>query len=614
MIYSWNPKSKKLYIPEARVTIPGIESFEKAKTFVNADGFNPLDWTYIVKSKSGKAYNFAVLTDALNAAQQKSTSRVSYTVFQNDKAIAGFMNKKPLTDWVTVFEKKADDSYRTRPSKKEWYYNIPRGRYSEDKWHIGSTIDVAEGKVRLCRTYMYYTKCKNGHMTTRFTKTSKVFHKDGAVYYYREGKIEHVQAKDISLYLDDDELEVFRAELCKLRPELKQILMTVPYWNLIGAFSRPTAYYCFDTFHKKAWERKGGSVYFGYYPREIVDESKMVDTLAKRMRVPVTKSLRKLYNENPHNMDIVYFLKNIGFKDVNSYQKLTGFGVHFCLNNPEKFAPFFKEFIRIRGENNVVRMTSDTDFELIKDVAQSYMTVDEDAAAIILKDIHNFEEIHETFNVSCPSRERCDQKIHYSSNEKKRFNFECKDGVKFELADGSKDLATIGYHMGICVGGYAPAALKKRTTIVKMMKEDKYIACIEVKGRHVVQLKAKFNNPVRREHKHNIDEWLKHAKLEANCNDYRSIGYEWHSEYNYAHIRPDDFEPAQHQPVLKIVKCKHIHFRHNNKWFFKSQVAGLRMDRIYEMAVDPDAERRAEEQFHNETAGFTAIETDELPF
>jgi len=616
MIYSWNPKSKKLYIPEAQVTVPSIESFDAAKAFVNADGFDPMNWKYIIKSKNGKIYNFAVLSDALSAAQEKSTTRVSYSVYENGKAIAGFLNKKRLTDWVTVFKKEADESsYRARPSKKEWYYSIPRETYCEDKWLLSTTIDTAPGKVRICKTYMWYVKCKNGHLSTKFTKASKVFHQNGAVYYYSEGKMQHMQAKDISLYLDEDELTALRTELTKLRPELRQILMTTPYYNLIGVFSRPTAYYCFDTFHKKAWERKNGRLYYGYYPKEVVDESKMIDVLAKRMRVPMTKGLRKLYNENPHNMDVVKFLKESGFKDTNSYQKLTGMGVHFCLHNPAKFSPFFKRMIQLRGENNVARMASDTDFDLLKDVVQSYMTVDEDAADFIMKNARNFEEIHDTFNTSCPTKERyVDQKIRYTDKEKKRYNYICKDGIRFELADGSKELAIIGAQMGICVGGYADGALKKYTTIVKMMDGDKYAACIEVKKSSVVQIKAKFNNPVKGEYKHNIDEWLEHGKIECKCYDYSNIGRTWYSDHNYAHIRPADFEPAGHRGVLQIEKRKHVHFKHNNSWFFKSQLEYDRMERIYEMAIDPEEERRAEEQFHNETVEFQAIDPDELPF
>jgi hypothetical protein len=610
-IWWYNPNKMTLIVPDAQVTIPCVKSLDSAKTMM--ESVNLKDWTYVVKSKGSKPYNFAVLEDAVAAAQKKSSHKTIYTVFQNGHAIASYMGEKELTRWTTIWERKNE----LRCTQNEFYYGTPRGRFCKDEQHFSEAIEVAEDKVRYTNVYIEYTKCKNGHLRTTFKRTSKVFHKDGSVYYYKKGRIEHESAASMSLYLPEEGLNVLRSELTKLRPELRQILENIPYYNLIGAFSRPTAYYAFDTFHKKCHERNNGKLYYGYYPKEIVDESKMVDTLCKRMRIPCTKTLRKLYNENPHNMDVVHWLKGVGFKDINSYQKLAGVGVHFCLHNPDKFKDFFKKFIELRTENNVVRMVEDTDFDLIKDVAQSYTTIDEDAAEFVLKKAKNFEEIHETFNRSCPTKSAMEEvMIHYTDKEQKRYNLSFDNDIRFELAYSNKDLAIIGAEMGICVGGYADSALAKHTTIVKLMKGDKYIACIEVRSNHMVQLKARFNNPVERQYKKYVDEWLDHAKLEASCYDYRSIGQPWHSTHNYAHIRPTDYCPAEHRPVLQVVKAKHVHFKHNNNWFFKSQLADERMNRIM---YDPEEEaelRRYDEARPEDfpMAGFQAIDTDELPF
>lgn len=611
MIWQFNPKRNELFVPETVTVIPKVSTLEDARSLMST--FNPVDWTYVVKSKTSKVYNFSMLEDAVDLAKKKSAHGTIYTVYSKGKPVASYIGDKELTKWKTVWETKSE----RRRTKNDFYYSTPRGRFAREQWHFSEAIEVADEKVRYTNVYITYVKAKNGHLRTVFTRTSKVFHKNGSVYYYREGKIEHESADSMSIYLCEEALAILRNELIKLRPELKQVLQTVPYWNLIGAFSRPTAYFAFDTFHKKCHERNNGKLYYGYYPKEIVDESKMIDTLCKRMRIPCTKTLRKLYNENPHNMDVVHWLKGVGFKDVNSYQKLVGVGVHFCLHNPDKFKDFFKKFIELRTENNVVRMVEDTDFDLIKDVAQSYTTIDEDAAEFVLKKAKNFEEIHETFNRSCPTKSAMEEvMIHYTDKEQKRYNLSFDNDIRFELAYSNKDLAIVGAEMGICVGGYADSALAKHTTIVKLMKGDKHIACIEVRSNHMVQLKARFNNPVERQYKKYVDEWLDHAKLEPSCYDYRAIGQPWHSTHNYAHIRPTDYRPAEHHPILQIVKAKHVHFKHNNSWFFKSQLADERMNRIM---YDPEEEaelRRYDEARPEDLpeAGFTAIDPDELPF
>ena len=603
MIWWFNPMKKELFIPESVTLIPKVASLEDARSLMST--FNPVEWTYIVKSKASKVYNFSALEDAVDTAKKKSARGTIYSVFTKGKAIASFINGKELTRWTTVWESK--NKYRTSANK--FYYSVPKGKFRQEQCSFSVAIETAKDKVRYTNVFIKYIKAKNGHLRIAFSRASKVFHKDGSVYYYREGKIVHEKASNMSIYQDDKVMTILRKELIKLRPELRQILEVVPYYNLIGVFSRPTAYFAFDTFHKKCHERNNGKLYYGYYPKEIVDESKMVDTLCKRMRIPCTKSLRRLYNENPHNMDVVHWLKGVGFKDVNSYQKLVGVGVHFCLHNPDKFKDFFKKFIELRTENNVVRMVEDTDFDLIKDVAQSYTTIDEDAAEFVLKKAKNFEEIHETFNRSCPTKSAMQETmIHYTEKEQKRFNLTCDNDIRFELAYSNKDLAIIGAEMGICVGGYANSALAKHTTIVKMMNGNKHVACIEVRNNNMIQLKAKFNNPVERQYKKYVDQWLDHTKLEASCHDYRVIGQPWHSTHNFAHIRPIDYRPAEHHPVLQVVKSKHVSVKHNNNWFFKDIHDYDLLERIMN---DPQecAERRRCDNIE-----FTVIDPDELPF
>ena len=563
MIFTWNPRTNKVFVPEKSVTIPNVTSYGKAKELVLSDGFVPENWKYIVKSKTGKPHNFASKDDALRFAEQKSTKRIICTVYENGVAIAAFVNKKQLQEWTTVFVNEDKPVYEIdRPSKKE-FYNDPFNKNGD--WFYKETIEKANDKVRFREIRIHYNMMATGYLVTRFVTKSVTFHKDGSVYCFDKNKIVHKPASEIWLSNNKSVLEILREELAILRPELKTLLRVVEGDNIAGVFSRPTAYFSFDTYHRKAqWKKR--NLYYGYFPKEIVDE-------AKRMRVPVTKSLRKLYNANLCNMNVVHFLKSIGFKDPNSYNKLTGVGVRFSMSNPNRLSDFYKRFIELRGENAVAKMLSDTDFNLINDVARTYHLVDKEIADLIMKESRNIEEIHVAFNSSV-REDTCliDEKISYTKAEKERYNYTCKDGVRFELADSSKELAIIGYRMGICVGGYADFALRKITTIVKMINNNNYVGCIEVRNNAVVQIKAKFNNPLEAKYKDDVDEWLAHCNVECGCHDYSIIGKPWTCNTNFAFINPGAFERRDDNRTLRIEKYDHVSRKHNNDWFNSSQV------------------------------------------
>ena len=162
-----------------------------------------------------------------------------------------------------------------------------------------------------------------------------------------------------------------------------------------------------------------------------------------------------------------------------------------------------------------------------------------------------------------------------------------------------------------------------------MMQDDKYIACIEYKRGNIQQIKAKFNNPLQREYKKDIDAWLAHGNIECKCHDYNRIGDAWVSSYNYAHVNPRDFVPVHHDPVLRVVKCKHIRCKHDNRWFMKNDFIVDRIEAEPDYIDDPfmnvvienrrqnneGLELRAEDLIPAAPEpAFEAIETDELPF
>lgn len=561
------------------------------------------DMKYVVKSRTGKLYLFKTEDEAIKCAEEKSTKTVPYTVYTEGKPVCTYINKKQCTYWDTI----AAETFGTFPKKTEMLELYKDEEYRKiDLGDFRHTVDVVENKVRYCVYGAKYIKYKKSITTKFYCSMSVVFHKDGSIYKTENGRIVHRTASLISIPYRGL-LDVLQKELTKLRPDIRQLIEDANIHNICGVFSRPTAFYKFNTYKMQA-SRRTETLYFGYYPKEIVDESKIIDTLAKRIRVPVTKTLRKKYNENILNMSIVKCLREMGFKDVNSYQKLVHVGRYFRTCNPENYKPFFRKLIAMRGENHAAKIIDDTNLRLIHDTFLVYPMVDESIAEYIIKNANSIEEMHDTFNRNTSSSVRKNKEIPYSKKEKERLNYVSKNGIQFITAKDSEDLAIVGASMGICVGGYADSAAEKRTTIIKMMKGDKYEACIEVIGWKLRQLKAKYNNPVSAEFKEDINEWLKHAKIDASeCLDYDRIGDAQTNTMNYAHIRPEDYHPRTTR-TLQIIKTEHLTYKYSKDWLRKET---SRLFGPYDNDNDSDIES-PKLLYHD--AGFAAVDTDDLPF
>jgi hypothetical protein len=93
----------------------------------------------------------------------------------------------------------------------------------------------------------------------------------------------------------------------------------------------------------------------------------------------------------------------------------------------------------------------------------------------------------------------------------------------FELPKDTDSLYEIGKALRICVGSYGADAFHKRCIIVTMNKDDKYVACIELRkkknGLQMYQLKGKFNHTVTEVGP--VTEWALANNINLDCYDYQ---------------------------------------------------------------------------------------------
>lgn len=97
-------------------------------------------------------------------------------------------------------------------------------------------------------------------------------------------------------------------------------------------------------------------------------------------------------------------------------------------------------------------------------------------------------------------------------------------GFDFKLPVDTDTLYDIGTKLNICVGSYGRRAVRKDCTIVTMSKEDKYIACIELRqiGNQLkmYQLKSRFNHTVKEIEP--VTEWATNNDILVDCYDYQN--------------------------------------------------------------------------------------------
>lgn len=92
---------------------------------------------------------------------------------------------------------------------------------------------------------------------------------------------------------------------------------------------------------------------------------------------------------------------------------------------------------------------------------------------------------------------------------------------EFKLAKDTHELTFIGNSMSICVGGYGDRAYRKMLNIIYLMRDNKYIACIELRGNKVEQTKCKYNSLPEGDVRKIILKWIEDNKLVINTRDIR---------------------------------------------------------------------------------------------
>ena len=213
----------------------------------------------------------------------------------------------------------------------------------------------------------------------------------------------------------------------------------------------------------------------------------------------------------------------IGIKFDATIQRTIGEIVaRHCVEPEQKTANFMKWALKGRSAastHQFVTSVLTSDSFLLSDSVRMYEGIPK---THLPNNNGNIKELHDALVVVDRKLRFANKEIELTETEK---SLEMdKSGYSFKLAKDTDTLYDIGKAMGICVGSYGHDAVAKRCTIMTMSKDDRYVACIELrvnkKAVQMVQLKSRFNHTVKEIAP--IVEWVAATGINAECNDYHN--------------------------------------------------------------------------------------------
>lgn len=651
MIWQYNPKRRQVYVPDAKLIIPCVKSLKMAKSIIT-DDFDTAQWQCIVVSKSGsQMHNHPNRAAAEADAMMRCTKTATFVVYENGKPVAAFVNKKQLPDYKRVvffnwYKESGMPKEKASPCYRDPYEGVvfdPEHPFkatvvSKEPWEI--SIDKTDDRVRVRKRYVYRLLTKEGKHVAKYVDHSITIHKNGRTFVCKRGRIcRNNHDFEVPIEIGKKLIEI----LDEWKPGIKAFMPQTFKWSsyinaasIADEYCKPNFNHITDSYQGKLEERRLYVQRWGirkYFPKEVTDESQLIPMVAKKAGVPMGKQFKKMYLNDVANIQLVKNVVDCGFKNPDNIINLAHLA--WCIQKDydrKQTKRFVKYLVEEKSESWLTRALIKEGACPVRDSARMASEVDKETLAFVVKESTNLNQIHETLVrlTTRRSHRQVNRMIPYTDEERDTLP-RTYGNITFSLPEDTRTLATIGYHMGICVGGYGNEAISKRCTIVQMKMGEKYIACIELHGNRVIQLKGKYNNPVEAIYKSVIDKWLDEADLKVDTYDYRAIGQPARSHRNYAYLNPADFEEHDDNK-LEIVQVGPAEFDDDdNNLCWVGEKTPRATKRRYPVFIEPEYEDEVEQEVRlaaavraireedlndgqGEPAGFTAVETDELPF
>jgi len=187
----------------------------------------------------------------------------------------------------------------------------------------------------------------------------------------------------------------------------------------------------------------------------------------------------------------------------------------------ENLLQFLRNMLPIYGEAGVVQLVEKAKETELRDCIRLYQQLNEDNRQAIKTERVKLRDLHDWMARKHRLQTHVNLKFNVPGYIVKRLSMQ-RDRLKFFLPKESIELLEAGAELHNCVASYGQA-MKDNSKWIVLVADDKgkLAACLEVRGRTLVQAKIDRNQPVAKDPKLNVEviAWAKEAKLEIKTND-----------------------------------------------------------------------------------------------
>lgn len=334
---------------------------------------------------------------------------------------------------------------------------------------------------------------------------------------------------------------------------------------------------------------------------KIINNKNLTNLFEKKLKNKYGKDLskleiKKIFREKLAYENIIKDMKDLSsikeiIKDTNNVLKILNciencFGLYLS-NMAEIFTSnFVKDAIKLYKETVVVNriiksLNEKHSYSLIdeyndnligthelRDLCKMYDKLKMFIPEMIIPKKFNLTQLHDDYSKDYNRIINIPLVFKYSG-EVLNLNDDIKN-LKFILATNSKELIKIGNAMSICVGSYADMVQYEKCIIVYVMKNNEYIACIEINPhtKTIVQIKGMRNNLVEDEYFDIIAEWANKNKL---CNSNYDTKKE--KEHLFTTTKENTFKDFELKATLEYTEEEIVKEIKNEKEIIDVQVA-----------------------------------------
>ncbi|GAB4272086.1 PcfJ domain-containing protein [Thermincola ferriacetica] len=267
----------------------------------------------------------------------------------------------------------------------------------------------------------------------------------------------------------------------------------------------------------------------------ISDHSYMDDVIAMRRKksfvpamvaanlLPDTPFVRRVISENP--FDVVLLTK--AFKLCSNYdyaiRLFEGLRKLGDVSSPpnKNLIKFLHVMKVLYGEVGIVRLVENHREVQIWDCVRLYQQLNKENRKALKTESVKLRNLHDWLSLRHQKQEHVNLKFDVPKHIVKRLSMQ-KDRLKFFLPKESMQLLEAGHELHNCVASYGPAMKDNKKWIVLVADDKgKLAACLEIRGKELVQAKVDRNKPVSTDPKLNAEvvDWAQKAGLKINTSD-----------------------------------------------------------------------------------------------